>query len=79
MLTPNLGRTIVDKTGLTGNCDYTLKWASDNGQQEDGRSEGRGGPSLFTAMPEQLGLKLKSQKDPVDVIVADNFEKPSPN
>ena len=69
-----LGRTVFDKTGLTGNYDYTLEWTPDDGPPTD-----TVGPSLFTAVQEQLGLKLEAQKEPVDVVVIDHIDKPSPN
>ena len=91
-LSPQVGRTIIDKTGLTGNYDYNLKWTPDNspppmaGGPEGGPPRGDAGsapdavgPSLFTAIQEQLGLKLEPQKGPVDVIVIDHIDPPSPN
>jgi uncharacterized protein (TIGR03435 family) len=69
------GRLIVDKTGLDDEkFDFQLTWASDS-QPATANS----GPSLFTALEEQLGLKLVPLKGPVDVIVIDHMEKPSPN
>jgi len=66
-------RKIMDQTGLTGRYDLTLKWASvDDAREPDG-------PSLFTAIQEQLGLKLESTKAPVDVLVIDHIERPSEN
>lgn len=84
------GQTVVDKTGLTGNYDYTLQWAPDNsaslarasGAGEAGSetaSSNETGPSIFTALQEQLGLKLQSEKRQTDVIVIDHIEQPSPN
>jgi bla regulator protein BlaR1 len=70
-LAPMAGRTIIDKTGLKGNYDYTLKWTPDLGSSPM--------PPLFTALQEQLGLKLESQKGPVDVIVIDHIDPPSAN
>jgi uncharacterized protein (TIGR03435 family) len=86
-LSRNLGRTIVDKTGLTGTYDFSLQWAPDEGGAapgpESGASAGASpadpGASIFTALQEQLGLKLESTKGPVDVIVIDHIEKPSEN
>jgi len=91
-LSMQVGRTIIDKTGLTGNYDFSLKWTPDMGGGPMMRGPGGGapgadnasapdtsGPSLFTAIQEQLGLKLESQKGPVDVIVIDHIEQPSPN
>jgi uncharacterized protein (TIGR03435 family) len=84
-----LGLVIVDKTGLTGKYDFTLKWTPDQGAPKfkgaDGSVQPAGpladsfGPSLFTAMEEQLGLRLERQKGPVDVVVIDHVERPSEN
>jgi len=68
------GRTVVDKTGLTGNYDIDLKWTPD-----DQQGTPDAGPSLFTALEEQLGLKLVPAKGPVDKLVVDHVEKPSEN
>lgn len=70
------GRTVVDRTGLKGNYDFTLKWtpaalASDENADPS--------PSLFSALQEQLGLKMKSAKNLVNVVVVDSVEKPSAN
>ncbi len=73
-LSNDVGRIVLDQTGLTGKYDFTLKWTPD-GQQETADS----GPSIFAALEEQLGLKLVSAKGPVDTIVVDRVEKPSPN
>lgn len=64
------GRMVVDQTGLTGRYDFTVKSAT--GADTDG-------PSLFTAMEEQLGLKLVSTKAAVEVIVVDHVERPDAN
>ena len=69
-----LGRTVVDKTGLTGKYDIDLKWTPDDQQ---GTSDA--GPTLVTAIEEQLGLKLEAAKGPVDTLVVDHVEKPSEN
>jgi len=85
-----LGRTVVDKTGLKGSYDLKLEWAPDEIQvanfQDLGVPEGAGappadwrGPTLFTALEEQLGLKLDSQKGSVEVLVVERVEKPSEN
>jgi uncharacterized protein (TIGR03435 family) len=89
-LSRQLGRKVIDKTGLTGIYDFTLKWAPDqstplfNGpaggpSPADSAPADSSGPSLFTAVQEQLGLKLESQKGSVEVIVIDHVEKPSEN
>jgi uncharacterized protein (TIGR03435 family) len=66
-------RKVLDRTGLEGTYNFTLKWTSD----ED--AAGGNGPSLFTAIQEQLGLKLESTKAPLDVLVIDHVERPSEN
>jgi uncharacterized protein (TIGR03435 family) len=73
-LSNEVGRVVIDKTGLTGYYDIELKWTTD----ED-RAAGVQGPSLFTALEEQLGLGLVSTKAPVDVIVVDHVERPTAN
>jgi uncharacterized protein (TIGR03435 family) len=90
MLGNQLGRPVMDKTGLTAKYDISLQWSSDDrqvvagpGASPDGGSSplpaDSSGPSLFTAVQEQLGLKLESGKGPVDTIVIDHAEKPSGN
>jgi len=72
---PSDGRLILDKTGLGDKTfDFDLKWEA--GNQSVGSDAG---PSLFTALEEQLGLKLVSSKAPGSVLVVDHIEKPSPN
>jgi uncharacterized protein (TIGR03435 family) len=88
LLAEQLGRTVEDKTGLTGNFDYTLKWTpdevgtpmgGDGGPGKPENSADAGGPTLITALEEQLGLKLESTKQKVDVIVIDHIDQPSEN
>jgi len=68
----SVGRLIVDKSGLTGKkFDFELNWSMDDTADA--------GPSLFTALEEQLGLKLVPDKGSVDVLIIDHIEKPSPN
>ena len=71
---PSAGRVIVDATGLMGNWDLDLTFV--NPLQTSADSDG---PSLFTALEEQLGLKLESGHAPVDVIVIDRLERPAPD
>ena len=68
------GRIIVDKTGLTGRYDMDLKWTPDPTQGSAGATFDGG--SLFTAVQEQLGLKLDPQRAPVDVLVVYSAERP---
>jgi len=67
-----VGRTVIDKTGLTEAYDIKLKFAPMMAE-DDPR------PSIFTALQEQLGLKLESAKSSVDVLVIDHLDQPTPN
>ncbi len=91
VLSNQLGRPVLDRTGLTGRYDIKLQWTPDPGQSLTplGGAPPPGaqappppdpnGPSIFTAIQEQLGLRLESQKGPVEMIVIDRVEKPSEN
>jgi uncharacterized protein (TIGR03435 family) len=68
-----VGRVVIDKTGLAGSYNLTLEYAPEGADASDPR------PSLFTALEEQLGLKLVPSKGPVDVIVVDHIERPTEN
>jgi len=85
ILSTFVNRNVIDRTGLTGTFDIDLTWTPD-----PGAAGGRGGdpppgfapidpngPSIFTAVQEQLGLKLDSQRGPVPVIVIDRVEHPT--
>ena len=79
-LSRELGRDIIDKTGIKGRYDLTLKWTPDAGGATDGAATSAdSGPSIFTAVQEQLGLKLEPAKAPVQVLVIDHAEMPSEN
>jgi len=80
------GRPVIDKTGLKGLYDIKLQWNPDpvlNGPAAPpaagNGSTAPSGPSLFTAIEEQLGLKLESSRGPLPVLVIDNVQKPSEN
>jgi uncharacterized protein (TIGR03435 family) len=94
LLTRRVGRTVEDKTGLTGKYDVKLQYAADPNQSaiarglmggEPGQSDGgpratdTPGPDLFTALQQQLGLKLEPGKGPVEFIVIEHVERPSEN
>jgi uncharacterized protein (TIGR03435 family) len=64
-------RIVVDRTGLTGGFDIDLEWSPDQTASDQ--------PSIFTAVQEQLGLQLESTKGPVDVVVIDHAERPTPD
>lgn len=70
------GRTVIDKTGLTGRYDFELHWTPDNPPADSPLAVG---PSIFTAVQEQLGLKLEPSTAPLDVLVIDSAQKPSQN
>jgi uncharacterized protein (TIGR03435 family) len=67
------GRVVIDRTGLTGAYDFKLEWAPDPANNADAR------PSLFTALQEQLGLKLQPSTAPLAVVVIDRIERPTPD
>jgi uncharacterized protein (TIGR03435 family) len=93
MISQQISATVVDKTGLTGNYDFTLSFMPDMAmgtgpmmRPPQGASPPDGpqtqepvAPSIFTAVQEQLGLKLVAQKEPADVIVIDQIEQPTAN
>jgi uncharacterized protein (TIGR03435 family) len=68
------GRVVVDKTNLADRYDFKLEWSGDDAPATDNSA-----PSLFTAIQEQLGLKLEPVKEPVPVLVIDHIETPTPN
>jgi uncharacterized protein (TIGR03435 family) len=86
-----LSRPVLDRTGLSGRFNFQLEWTPDGeieggprapGQSEKAASVGApdpAGPSLFTALQEQLGLKLESTRGPGEMLVIDRAEKPSEN
>ena len=77
-----LDRPVVDQTGLNGRFDFLLKWEPDDSQFDGHPPISQAGsplPSLFTAVQEQLGLKLDAVKISVDVLVVDRAEKPPAN
>ncbi len=76
VLTHYVGRPVVDKTGQTGNYDYKLEYADETQAPDASVSEGA---SIFTAIQEQLGLKLESARISIDTIVVEKVEKPSEN
>ncbi len=80
-----LHRPVLDTTGVAGKFDLKLEWTPDDMQAKPPAADQRavsapeGGPSIFAALQEQLGLKLESNKVPADVLVIDSVEKPSEN
>ena len=82
-LSQSVGRIVQDKTGLTGVYEFELRWTPE--QLPVGRGDpppgfpgiDPNGPSLFTAIQEQLGLKLDARRAPVEVLVIDRVEHPT--
>ncbi len=73
-LADSLGDVVVDRTGLQGVYDFQLRWASDD-MSSPADSDANAAPSLFTALQDTLGLTLRRQRVPVDVIVVDHVER----
>jgi uncharacterized protein (TIGR03435 family) len=71
------GRTVIDKTGLTGVYNYTLRWTPDNAPAP--AASDTPAPDIFTAVQEQFGLKLEPSTAPLDTLVIDSAEMPTPN
>jgi uncharacterized protein (TIGR03435 family) len=86
LLSQWVGRSVIDKTGLAGKYDFTLKWTPGPDVLR-GPPEGPvappppdpSGPSIFTALQEDLGLRLQSARGPVEILVIDHVEKPDAN
>ena len=70
-----IGRRVIDKTGITSTFDVHIRWAA-AGTDATGDNSG---PSLFTALEEQLGLKLETQKGTDEIFVIDHIERPAEN
>jgi uncharacterized protein (TIGR03435 family) len=66
-----VGRRITDETGLTGEFDITLEWSRGTNDTER--------PSIFTAVQEQLGLKLEQSRGPVNMLIIDSISRPTPD
>jgi uncharacterized protein (TIGR03435 family) len=86
ILAAQINTLVIDKVGLSGKFDFSLRWtpAPNEGNcasagASDVSPADPAGPSLFSAIQDQLGLKLESSKGPVDVLVIDKIEKPSQN
>jgi uncharacterized protein (TIGR03435 family) len=76
------GRPVLDDTGLTGIYDFSLKWSSPEPAKSGDNAaitSDADAPSLFTAVQEQLGLRLVAAKAPMKVVIIDHIETPSAN
>jgi uncharacterized protein (TIGR03435 family) len=74
-----ISRLVLDKTRLSGNYDFSLQWTPQENPDGGEPLAGSSGPSIFTALQEQLGLKLEPAKAPIEVFVIDRVERPSEN
>ena len=84
LLANNFDRPVLDETGLTGLYSFNLKWTPDApaaapGQPQPSTADDATGPSLFTALQEQLGLRLEAKRKPVEVLIVDHVERPTEN
>jgi uncharacterized protein (TIGR03435 family) len=79
---PEVGsRKVVDQTGIEGTFDVTLRWSWEQSPEAGGQAETvqPDAPSMFTAVQEQLGLRLQATKGPLDYLVVEQVEQPSKN
>jgi uncharacterized protein (TIGR03435 family) len=74
-------RPVIDRTGLKGGYYIKIQWVPEQRHAEMGSapSPGPSGPSIYTALQQQLGLKLVPKKGPVEFLVIDHIERPSEN
>lgn len=79
VLSEEVGRPVVEATGLSGEFDLDLAYTPDLGPNGPPVPPQANAPSLFTALDEQLGLKLEPARGPVDVVVVDRVEPPADN
>ena len=73
-----LSRMVLDRSGLKGSFDIELKWRPDN-LRSTSVQQASDLPSIFAALPEQLGLRLESQRGPVEFLFVDRIERPTPD
>jgi uncharacterized protein (TIGR03435 family) len=78
-LSGSLGRTVINHTGLTGIYDFTLTYAPNATAASPASADDAAGPTIFTALEEQLGLRLEPAKGPVPVLIIDSISRPSEN
>ena len=84
MLTPLMGRVVINRTGLAGHFDFKVAFTPQTIPQEATTPSvppqlDPSGPSLTTALEEQLGLRLQATKGPVEVLVIDSVSPPTPD
>jgi uncharacterized protein (TIGR03435 family) len=74
-----LSRMVLDRTGLKGQFDFEVRWTPDNLRGAAAPAQANDAPSIFAALQEQLGLRLESQRGPVEFLVVDRIEPPTPD
>jgi uncharacterized protein (TIGR03435 family) len=79
VLSQLVGRPVADRTGLTAGYTYKLEYAQERGMAIAEAPPENGAPSVFTALQEQLGLKLEPARVPVETIVIERAQRPSEN
>jgi uncharacterized protein (TIGR03435 family) len=75
ILSRQLDRPVLDVTGIKGYFEVKLEWTPEHGPRREGHGSDPAGPSIFTAVQEQLGLKLEARKAPVEMIIVDRLER----
>lgn len=79
LLARPVGLPVIDSTGVKGVFDFTLQWSPDEAPKmattDGNEAAGVAGPSIFTALQEQLGLKLTREKAPIEILIVDHIEK----
>jgi uncharacterized protein (TIGR03435 family) len=79
-LTGRVNRPVIDRTGMRGSYDFVLRWTPENFQDAaPNAGPSRDGTPIVTALQEQLGLKLEAQRAPVEFLIIDRIERPSPD
>jgi uncharacterized protein (TIGR03435 family) len=79
-LTGRMNQPVLDRTGLTGSYDFVLRWTPENfSNAAASAGASRDGTPIVTALQEQLGLKLEAQRAPVEFLIIDKIERPSPD
>jgi uncharacterized protein (TIGR03435 family) len=75
----SLDRPVFDETGLTGRYDFSLAWSERRRKGGAGELASPDAPSIFTALPARVGLRLEPKKSPVEMFVVDHVERPAEN
>jgi uncharacterized protein (TIGR03435 family) len=80
-ITAAAGRVVIDGTGLAGDYEFTLRYspARPIGAPDDTSTPATDSPTIFTALREQLGLKLEPEQGPLEILTIDRIERPTPD